>query len=154
MEQITTGKVVPKYGNKPITLPKDFQKHLRKGKYSNLLMILEKPLNRIVTRPVNHNEVLRIGMDIGQLSPDFLIDLGVVFMRNKIKTEYSTGLMFTSDFCGWEGYVNASDLTIPQQQLKDELEEIRGVSEVEFKNLYAEQPNLLKKILSYIPSLK
>ncbi|GAG53464.1 unnamed protein product, partial [marine sediment metagenome] len=69
--------------------------------------------------------------------PDFLQELGVVFMRSKIKTLYSTGLCFTQDSCTYEGYLDSSDLTISQEQLKDELSEIKGVSKVDITTLVA-----------------
>ncbi|MFX0209682.1 MAG: hypothetical protein ACFFDT_27120, partial [Candidatus Hodarchaeota archaeon] len=87
--------------------------------------------------PTTSPEVVKVAIEIGELSPDFLQELGVVFMRSKIKTLYSTGLCFTQDSCTYEGYLDSSDLTISQEQLKDELAEIKGVSKVDITTLVA-----------------
>ena len=58
-------------------------------------------------------------------------------MRSKIKTLYNTGLCFTQDSCTYEAYLDSSDLTISQEQLRDELTEIKVVSKVDITTITA-----------------
>ena len=70
-------------------------------------------------------------------SNDFLQELGIVFMRNKIKTLYSTGYCFACDppCSPMEGYIDLSDLSISTDQLKSELLALTNIVNVEITNL-------------------
>jgi hypothetical protein len=124
--------------NKPISLPADFLETLRpKNNGSHAVMILAPSTKIIRIIPAKSNSVVKVSIEIGELSPDFLQELGVVFMRSKIKTLYSTGLCFTQETCVYEGYIDSSDITLPEDQLKAELQGIKGVSQVEITTLAA-----------------
>ncbi len=125
--------------SQPISLPADFLEILRPKdvEESSAVMILAPSTKIIRIIPAKSPEVVKLAIEIGKLSPDFLQELGVVFMRGKIRTLYSTGLCFTQDSCTYEGYMDSSDLAISQEQLRDELVKIKGVSKVEFTTLTA-----------------
>ncbi len=139
MSAVTIAKMIQIQESKPISLPADFLDILRPKdvEETSVVMILTPSTKIIRIIPTKSPEVVKIAIVIGELSPDFLQELGVVFMRGKIRTLYSTGLCFTEDSCTYEGYMDSSDLTISQEQLRDELAEIKGVSKVEFTTLTA-----------------
>ncbi|MHA1166633.1 MAG: hypothetical protein ACTSP4_01155 [Candidatus Hodarchaeales archaeon] len=135
---VTIAKMVSLEENKPISLPADFLETLRpKNNGSHAVMILAPSTKIIRIIPAKSNSVVKVAIEIGELSPDFLQELGVVFMRSKIKTLYSTGLCFTQETCVYEGYIDSSDITLPEDQLKAELQGIKGVSQVEIDTLTA-----------------
>ena len=135
---VTIAKMVSLEENKPISLPADFLETLRpKNNGSHAVMILAPSTKIIRIIPAKSNSVVKVAIEIGELSPDFLQELGVVFMRSKIKTLYSTGLCFTQETCVYEGYIDSSDITLPEDQLKAELQGIKGVSQVEINTLTA-----------------
>jgi len=135
----TIAKMIQLQESKPISLPADFLETLRPKdvEESSAVMILAPSTKIIRIIPTKSPEVVKVAIEIGELSPDFLQELGVVFMRSKIKTLYSTGLCFTQDSCTYEGYLDSSDLTISRDQLQDELKEIKGVSKVDITTLTA-----------------
>ena len=139
MSAVTIAKMIQIQESKPISLPADFLDTIRPKdvEESNAVMILAPSTKIIRIIPTKSPEVVKVAIEISELSPDFLQELGVVFMRSKIKTLYSTGLCFTQDSCTYEGYIDSSDLTISQEQLRDELAKIKGVSKVEFTTLTA-----------------
>ena len=98
-------------------------------------MILAPSTKIIRIIPSKSNTVLKVAIEIGELSPDFLQELGVVFMRSKIKTLYSTGLCFTQETCVYEGYVDSADVDMPTEKLQSELQGIKGVSQVVISTL-------------------
>ncbi len=139
MSVVTIAKMIQIQESKPISLPADFLDTIRPKdvEESSAVMILAPSTKIIRIIPTKSPEVVKVAIEIGELSPDFLQELGVVFMRSKIKTLYSTGLCFTEDSCTYEGYMDSYDLTVSQEQLRDELAEIKGVSKVEFTTLTA-----------------
>jgi len=135
---VTIARMVSLDESEPITLPADFLETLRpKEGGSNAVMILAPSTKIIRIIPTKSGTVVKVSIEIGELSPDFLQELGVVFMRSKIKTLYSTGLCFTQETCVYEGYIDTADVSLPEDQLRKELEEIKGVSKVEISFLRA-----------------
>ncbi|MFQ5976568.1 MAG: hypothetical protein ACE5OZ_00380 [Candidatus Heimdallarchaeota archaeon] len=135
---VTIAKMVSLAHDQAIALPSDFLDSLRpKDDGSHAVMILAPSTKIIRIIPTKSPEVLKVAIEIGELSPDFLQELGVVFMRSKIKTLYSTGLCFTQDTCVYEGYIDVSDVNLPEDQLKSELSSIKGVSKVNIDLLKA-----------------
>ncbi len=137
MSAVTIAKIIQLQESKPISFPADFLEAIRPKEESNAVMILAPSTKIIRIIPTKSPEIVKLTIEISELSPDFLQELGVVFMRGKIRTLYSTGLCFTQDSCTYEAYLDSSDLTISQEQLRDELTEIKGVSKVEFTTITA-----------------
>ncbi len=136
-ETVTIAKVVTLDEQKPIQLPADFIQSLKSSEEGSghAVMILAPSTKIIRIIPTKSSEVIKVAIEIGELSPDFLQELGVVFMRSKIRTLYSTGLCFTADRCLYEGYIDSIDMSISQEELKNQLMEIRGVANVEISVL-------------------
>ncbi len=135
MSSVTIARMVSLEENKPIELPNDFLDTLRPKESTNAVMILAPSTKIIRIIPTKSTTVVKVAIQIGELSPDFLQELGVVFMRNKIKTLYSTGLCFTQDACSYEGYIDTADMSLEEEALREELMSIRGVSRVDISLL-------------------
>ena len=139
MSAVTIAKMIQIQESKPISLPADFLETIRPKdvEESSAVMILAPSTKIIRIIPTKSPEVIKLTIEISELSPDFLQELGVIFMRGKIRTLYSTGLCFTEDSCTYEAYLDSSDLIISQEQLRDELTEIKSVSKVDITTITA-----------------
>ena len=136
---VTIAKMVSLDETKPIQLPTEFLNTLRPADGgSHAVMILAPSTKIIRIIPAKSDTVVKVSIEIGELSPDFLQELGVVFMRSKIKTLYSTGLCFTQETCVYEGYIDSVDINLSDDKLKSELKNIKGVSKVNVDFLKAE----------------
>lgn len=135
---VTIAKMVSLDETKPIQLPAEFLETLKPADGgSHAVMILAPSTKIIRIIPAKSDTVVKVSIEIGELSPDFLQELGVVFMRSKIKTLYSTGLCFTQETCVYEGYIDTVDINLPEDQLKGDLQNIKGVSMVGIEFLKA-----------------
>ena len=132
---VTMAKMVS-LEEKNIPLPADFLETLRpKNNGSHAVMILAPSTRVIRIIPSKSDSVVKVAIEIDEISPDFLQELGVVFMESKIKTLYSTGLCITQETCVYEGFIDSSDIDLPVEQLESELQGIKGVSRVEITTL-------------------
>ena len=134
---VTIARMISLEESSPIELPMDFLETLKpKDGSSTAVMILAPSTKIIRIIPSKSDTVVKVSIEIGELSPDFLQELGVVFMRSKIKTLYSTGLCFTQETCLYEGYIDKSDFVeITEEDLRTELSNIKGVSKVTLESL-------------------
>ncbi len=122
----------------PIELPENFLKSLRPKEGSFAVMILVPSTKIIRIIPTDSSEVVKVAIEISELSPDFLQKLGAILTKHKIKTLYSTGLCFTQDTCVYEGYVDKTELKgLALDGLQSELNGIKGVSSVDISVLDA-----------------
>jgi hypothetical protein len=98
-------------------------------------MILGTGTKVIRIIPTKSPIVLKLVIQIGQLSPYFLQELGVIFLKDKIATLYSTGLCFTQETCVYEGFIDAKDLKVTPEQLRQDTKAISGVTQVTLEEL-------------------
>lgn len=135
---VTIAKMVRLKEDAPIELPESFLKSLRPKEGSFAVMILAPSTKIIRIIPTDSDEVIKVAIEISELSPDFLQKLGSILTKHKIKTLYSTGLCFTQDTCVYEGYVDKSELKgLSMDGLQNELNGIKGVSAVDISVLEA-----------------
>jgi hypothetical protein len=135
-QSVTIAKMVKLEAEKPIELPEEFLSALKPDGKTFAVLILAPNTRIIRIIPTSTNEVAKININIGKLSPDFLRKMGSIFIRLGIKTLYSTGLCFTQSACVYEGYIDSDELKeVSIDQIKDELERIEGVSSVEVESL-------------------
>ena len=79
--------------------------------------------------PTSSNKVYKLSVDIGQLSSDFLRQIGNLFLKLGLKALYSTGICFVEEKCVFDGYIEATEFKkINIEDLKKELSSIEGVS--------------------------
>lgn len=125
--------------NKPISLPNEFITALKPEGARQVIIILAPNTKIIRIIPTNSDTVAKININIEKLSPDFLRQMGSIFIRLGIKTLYSTGLCFTSDACVYEGYIDNQELEhVAEDKIYDEFKAIPGVSTVTIDMLTVE----------------
>lgn len=113
----------------PIKLPDRFIEALKPEGRSHAIIILAPNTRIIRIIPTNSPKVAKITINIGKLSPDFLRQMGSIFIRLGIKTLYSTGLCFTQETCLYEGYFDSIELeNVSAETIKEEFMNIPGVS--------------------------
>ncbi|MHA1115446.1 MAG: hypothetical protein K9W45_06415 [Candidatus Heimdallarchaeum aukensis] len=133
---VTMAKMTKLVAEEPIELPEEFLEALKPDGKSHAVLILAPNTRIIRIIPTESPEVIKININIGKLSPDFLRKMGSIFIRLGIKTLYSTGLCFTQSACVYEGYIDSEELKeVSIDTIKDELERIEGVSSVEVEHL-------------------
>jgi hypothetical protein len=117
--------------NKPINLPYRFIEALSPEEATQAIIILAPNTKIIRIIPTESDTVAKININIGKLSPDFLRQMGSIFIRLGIKTLFSTGLCFTSTTCVYEGYLDSTELeTVSVGKIYEEFKAIPGVSTV------------------------
>lgn len=128
----------------PLFLSDEFLETLRPKNVeeSSAVMILAPSTKTIRIIPTKSSMVKKLVIEYYTRKRDFLQEIGIVFMRNKIKTLYSTGICFhdppCNDIMPFEGYIDSNDLLISEDQLKSELLAIPSIATVEITNVNSE----------------
>ncbi len=131
MVAITSGKIIELQAGKKIELPPDFIEALSTEEAEHALAIFSPSSRMIRIIPTKSEEVYKVSIEIGELTPDFLQKMGSIFMKHRLKTAYSTGICYYTDICVYEGYIAGSELKdVSIDTLKVELGEIEGVTNV------------------------
>lgn len=135
---VTLAKMTSIKEDEPIKLPSEFINALQPEGKNHAIIILAPNTKIIRIIPTNSNSVAKININIGKLSPDFLRQMGSIFIRLGIKTLYSTGLCFTADTCVYEGYLDSTELeNVSTDKIYEEFINIPGVSTVTIDMLTA-----------------
>ncbi|MCG3219491.1 MAG: hypothetical protein KAR35_10815 [Candidatus Heimdallarchaeota archaeon] len=136
MASVTLAKMATIEPDTPITLPETFLEALATDEKTHCILILAPNTKIIRLIPTASNKVIKVNINIGKLSPDFLRQMGSIFIRLGIKTLYSTGLCFTQETCVYEGYIDSVELEdISVDTIKNEFIEIEGVTTVDIDEL-------------------
>ncbi|MFB0544636.1 MAG: hypothetical protein ACETVN_02885 [Asgard group archaeon] len=131
MVSITSAKIIELQAGKKIELPPDFIEALSTEEAEHALAIFSPSSRMIRIIPTKSEEVYKVSIEIGELTPDFLQKMGSIFMKHRLKTAYSTGICYHADICVYEGYIAGSELkNISIDILKEELGDIEGVTNV------------------------
>ena len=139
MASITNARVVKIKGENEISIniPASFLEstmgeEVDASRFNHAVIIFTPSTRIIKIYPSKSDQVARIEVEIGELTPEFLQDVSSIFLETSIKTLYSTGVCFTSEACLYEVYADKMDLPshITIDELKNRLKEIRGVSNV------------------------
>ncbi len=126
--------------NEPIKLPNKFIQALQPEGAKQAIIILAPNTKIIRIIPTPTDTVIKININIGKLSPDFLRNMGSIFIKMGIKTLFSTGLCFTSSACVYEGYLDSSELqSVTIDDIHKEFMQIPGVSTVTIDTLTVAQ---------------
>ncbi|MFW9991500.1 MAG: hypothetical protein ACFFD4_05535 [Candidatus Odinarchaeota archaeon] len=133
---LTRARMVDFGDKSTLSLPPDFLEGLRlETAASYAILIVSQSHNVIRIIPTGSKSVIKISIEISELSPHFLEDLTRLFSRLNIKALYSTGLVFTIENCFYEVFFDLNELPIPNDCFEAEVKNIRGVSGVEMKVL-------------------
>ncbi len=136
---VTLAKLIKITSKSPTILPREFLKLLKmdSGEYAILVFAVSTQTIRLI--PTKSEQVVKIIIKIGDLTPGFLDKLGRVLATYKVDTLYSSGICFTEESCVYEGYIDRSELTSTSlDQLESKLSEISGISSVNLSILTAE----------------
>jgi hypothetical protein len=129
--EVTLAQMTTINDAEPIRLPAKFIEALQPEGKNHAIIILAPNTKIIRIIPTNSDTVAKININIGKLSPDFLRQMGSIFIRLGIKTLYSTGLCFTADTCVYEGYLDSTELeSVSTEKIHEEFKAIPGVSTV------------------------
>ena len=120
-------------------LPLDFLKHLRVETREFGVLIFAVSTRTIRLIPTESDQVIKLIIEIGELTPHFLDELGRVLTAHKVDTLYSSGICFTADSCQYEGYIDQAEMKATSlDRLKSELMQIRGITSVKLSVLTSE----------------
>jgi len=137
--KITIAEVLKLEPEQSLKLPHSFQEALQPlaGEYAVIILTSRNKIIRLI--PTTSGKIYKIGIDIENLSSDFLKEIGNLFLKLGLKALYSTGICFIEKKCVFEGYIEATEFKkINVDQLKKELSAIKGVSEITIKVLEPE----------------
>ena len=136
---VTIAQMIKLKKSNPIFLSTEFIENLKPKETAKVwaVMILAPSTKIIRIIPTKSPMVKKVLVEYSQSDPDMLQELGVVFMRNKLKTIYNTGICMMHDppCKPYEGYIESCDLKISDYQLKQELLKIKYVRNVEITKL-------------------
>ena len=134
MRPITMAKMVPLHNSTPVLLPPEFIEQST-GEARSALLILTPHSQIIRLIPTQSPLGMKVVVETSELSSDFFLEIEQVFSRNKLKSLYRTGLCFTQDACTYESYFDLHKSPISEDQLKEELAQLKGVYHVELFKL-------------------
>lgn len=120
----------------PFFLSDDFLETFRpkNAEESSAIMILDTSTKIIRIIPTKSSTVIKLYFEYSIRShPQLLQELGDVFTRNKVKTIYSTGVCLAHEppCRPYVGYIDSTDFSISEDQLKSELLALPNVRNVE-----------------------
>ncbi|MBD3189798.1 MAG: hypothetical protein GF308_04100 [Candidatus Heimdallarchaeota archaeon] len=137
IQNITIAKLLQLVPEESIQFSEDFLQALKPKKDYQYAIIILTPNTKIVRIiPTETNQVYKISINIGQLSPDFLRSIGNLFLRLGLQSLYSTGLCFVEEKCVFEGYIDSNQFKgIDLNELKKEILDLEGITAVEISIL-------------------
>lgn len=127
MDELTLAEIVELKEGK-ISLPKKFVEIIGKP---FAIMIVSRSNGEIRLIPTDNSEVVKLSVEIDKLSQRFLRDLGLIIMRDKIEFLHTTGLCRKGKQCFYEGYIEKEKLSIKIEELKFQVSQIEGVTNVD-----------------------
>ncbi len=137
---VTIARMIKLEKNKVLFIPMDFIKNLKSRDMEKRLavMIFDLKVGLVRIIPTKSPSIIKVLIEYSQIESNALQELGEVFLRNKIKTIYSGGPCLcgiTPPHRGFEGYVESSELSIPENQLRSELLAMTNVTNVEITKI-------------------
>jgi hypothetical protein len=127
VDELTLAEIVELKEGK-ISLPKKFLEVIGKP---FAIMIVSRSNGEIRLIPTNTSEVVKLSVEIDKLSQRFLRDLGLIIVRDKIEFLHTTGLCRKGKQCFYEGYIEKEKLSIKVEELKFQVSQIEGVTNVD-----------------------
>ncbi|MFQ5818436.1 MAG: hypothetical protein ACE5I5_00360 [Candidatus Heimdallarchaeota archaeon] len=136
---VTLAKLIKITSKSPTKLPREFLELLKLNSDEHAILVFAVSTQTIRLIPTKSDQVVKIVIEIGDLTPGFLDRLGRVLASYKVDTLYSSGICFTEESCIYEGYIDRSELTPTSlDQLESKLSEIDGISSVNLSILTVE----------------
>jgi len=136
-EDVTFAKMV-RISEEPISLPSEFLKVI--GKNSNALMILASSTKTVRIIPTVSPEVVKVGIEIQQLTPDYLKQMSEAFVKNNLKVIYSTGFCYKGEKCVYEAYFDPAEIKMGDNELRGVISALKGTKKIEIKRISTKSP--------------
>lgn len=136
ISKITIAKMLELESDQPVSLSSEFLDALKSdvGNYAIIILTPNTKIVRII--PTSSNEVYKVAIDIGRLTPDFLRKIGNLFLQLGLKALYSTGLCFVDEKCVFDAYIDSTEFEkIEIDKLKKEILSIEGITDVNISTL-------------------
>nr|MDO8079649.1 hypothetical protein [Candidatus Freyarchaeota archaeon] len=127
VDELTLAEIVELKGGR-IPLPKKFIEVIGKP---FAIMIVSRSNGEIRLIPTDTSEVVKLSIEIDKLSQRFLRDLGLIIVKDKIEFLHTTGLCRKGKQCFYEGYIEKEKLSIKIEELKFQVSQIEGVTNVD-----------------------
>jgi hypothetical protein len=138
MSQDVTFARMVKISDKPISLPREFQRILGDNKHA--LMILAVSTKTIRLIPTASPEVMKVGIEIKQLTPEYLKRMSETFVKNNLKVVYSTGFCYKGERCLYEAYFDPAEIKMSDDKLKGLIESLEGTTKIELTRINTDSP--------------
>ncbi|MHA1944855.1 MAG: hypothetical protein ACXAC6_17690 [Candidatus Hodarchaeales archaeon] len=143
MSVVTIARMIKLEKKKDLSLPLVFIEYLKSEDREKgwAIMILDSSTQIVRIIPTKSPCVIRVSIDYIKTKTlcDIPQEQGIIFMRNSIKTLYSSAICYAESHktpCRpIEHYIDLSDLSISNDQLKSELLAIHGIVNVKITNL-------------------
>lgn len=128
---VTLAKIIQITEDSPVTLHSDFLEFLVMEKSEFAILVYSVSTRTIRLIATENDQVVKLIIEIDELTPGFLDSLGRVLTAHKVDTIYSSGICFTEESCQYEGYIDQKGLTLEVlEPLKSDLLKIRGIASV------------------------
>jgi hypothetical protein len=135
---VTIAKMIKITETSPPILHPEFLEYLIMEKKDYAILVYSVSTRTIRLIPTETGRVVKITIEIDELTPGFLDELGRVLTTHKVDTLYSSGICFTEDSCQYEGYIDQEDIdSTILDPLRNKLLTIRGISSVDLLILTA-----------------
>ncbi len=136
---VTIAKMIEISMKTKTKLPHEFLEYLIDENIEFAIVIYATSTKTIRLIPTQSGKVVKLTIQISELTPGFLDQLGTVLTVYKVETLYSSGICFTEDSCQYEGYIDHVDMKATSiDTLKNELKNIKGISSVYLEVISAE----------------
>lgn len=125
-----------KISDEPVQLPKEFLTVL--GQNSNALMILAVSTKTVRLIPTTSSEVIKVGIEIKKLTPEYLKQMSETFVKRNLKVVYSTGFCYKGEKCVYEAYFDPAEISMKDGELKKILQSLEGTTRIDVKRINLE----------------
>jgi hypothetical protein len=125
-----------KISSEPVELPKEFLKVM--GQDSNALMILAVSTKTVRLIPTTSSEVIKVGIEIKKLTPEYLKQMSETFVKRNLKVIYSTGFCYKGEKCVYEAYFDPAEIPMKDEELRKILQSLEGTTRIDLRRINLE----------------
>ena len=136
MSQDVTFARMVKISSEPVELPKEFLKVM--GQNSNALMILAVSTKTVRLIPTTSSEVIKVGIEIKKLTPEYLKQMSETFVKRNLKVVYSTGFCYKGEKCVYEAYFDPAEIPMKDEELRKILQSLEGTTKIDLRRINLE----------------
>jgi hypothetical protein len=136
LPKVTMAKLFKLESHEDFSFPNHFLDALKpkNGQYAIMILTPNTKIVRII--PTDSQKVFKIAIDINQLSPDFLKNIGNLFLELSLETLYSTGLCFIEERCIFDAYIDSKEFEkIDTEEVRQRILKFKGISAVDINVL-------------------